>query len=232
MIKKTIFILLILLIFSVIITYLYLNNKENNNELTEVILDKCVDGDTAWFKIDDKVNKYRFLAIDTKELNTDFGELTKNYVCELLSKANTVEIKYDEVGKLEDKYNRKLVWVYIDGVLIQEKLIKEGFAEIKYIYANYDYLDNLIESENYAKENKLGIWKNYNKIDYNKYYTVTYSFNNESKEYKVLKNTKVILIENPKRVGCKFIGWKNNNYLFDLSTKINKDYKLEAVFDC
>lgn len=36
-----------------------------------VELVKCVDGDTAWFKLEDEVIKARFLAIDTPEVDKE-----------------------------------------------------------------------------------------------------------------------------------------------------------------
>ena len=53
-----------------------------------------------------------------------------------------------------------------------------------------------------------------------------------NKNIKVLKNSMVDLIDNPYINGCRFVGWKYGNYLFDLSTKINKNYNLSAKFEC
>ena len=46
-------------------------------EKQEVTLDKCVDGDTAWFILDGNKIKARFLAIDTPESTTKVEEYGK-----------------------------------------------------------------------------------------------------------------------------------------------------------
>ena len=39
-------------------------------------------------------------------------------------------------------------------------MIKNGYAEVKYLYGNYKYTDTLKKSEKVAKKNKLKIWSN------------------------------------------------------------------------
>lgn len=233
--SKIILISIIILIVFLILFMLLYDSKINNiktNELKNVELDKCIDGDTAWFRINNKSKKYRFLAIDSPEINTIYGKISSDYVCNLLKNAKNIKIEYDIVGDTRDKYGRELVWVYVNDNLLQEKILEKGYARIKYIYANYEYLDKLFDIENKAIDNRLGIWDDYTYKTYNDYYTVTFDYSYMNKSITVLKNSMIDLIDNPYIKGCRFIGWKNGNYLFDLSTKINKDYKLSAKFDC
>ena len=232
--KITIFLSILLFIMFLIFINIYdfkINNIKTNN-LIKVELDKCVDGDTAWFKINGKSKKYRFLAVDAPEIDNKDGELASKFVCDILENSKNINIKYDELGVTKDKYERELVWVYVDDRLIQEDILKNGYARIKYIYANYEYLENLMNIEDEAIKERIGIWKNYNYETYNDYYTITFDYTYMKKHVKVLKNNMVDLIDNPYIDGCKFIGWKNGNYLFDLSTKIKKDYNLVAKFEC
>ena len=223
----------IFLIISMILIVIFLSVLLfiKNDTKIQVKFDKCVDGDTAWFIRNNKSIKYRFLGIDTMELNTEFGKKTSEYVCNLIKNSNDIRIEYSNVGEIKDKYNRELVYVYIDGVLLQEKLISEGFAKIKYIYAKYEYIDNLVNIQNSAKLNKLGIWENYKETPLNKYHKIKLDIDGKKEEIKVLKDS-IYIIDNPTKIGCKFIGWKNNNKLFDMTTKINKDYNLKAEFVC
>lgn len=224
------FLLLFLVIF--IFIYNYGFNKYNNNEKIEVVLDRCVDGDTVWLSEDGIIKKYRMLGIDTPEINDNLGNEASDYTCDTLRNSKIIEIEYDKVGYKKDKYNRELVWIYVDGELLQYKLLSSGLARVKYIYANYLYLEGLYEKEDEAIEKRLGIWENYTYDVFNDYYTITFDYTYKNKSIKVLKNSIVGLIENPYKSGCTFVGWKNGNYLFDLSSKINKDYKIKASFDC
>ncbi len=134
-----------------------------NNRLP-VTLSACVDGDTAKFILDDKVITARFLAIDTPESVSPkvkpepFGKEASNYTCKALKNANTIEIEYDTNSDKTDKYNRQLVWVFIDNYLLQNQIIKEGLGEVAYLYGDYKYTPTLEDSEAIAKANKVGMW--------------------------------------------------------------------------
>ena len=137
----------------------------------EVTLDKCVDGDTAWFNLDNERIKTRFLAINTPESTNKieaYGKEASNYTCNILTNAKKIEIEYDNNSDKFDKYDRHLVWVFVDDTLLQEKLLEEGLAEIKYIYGDYKYLDELKKVESTAKKNKVGMWSD-SKNDYSIY---------------------------------------------------------------
>jgi len=200
----------IVIIISVLIISIIVGLFITKETKIKVELDKCVDGDTAWFIINNNRKKYRFLSIDTMESDTEFGLITSEYVCDLLNDANNIEIEYSKFGKTKDKYNRELVFVFLDDELLQEKLISEGYARLKYVYAKYEYLDDLIESEKDAINKKNGLWNE--------------QFNNNYSEHNV--------IENPKKLGCRFIGWEYNNKLYDMTIKINDEKKLKSKFDC
>ena len=142
----------------------------------EVLLDSCVDGDTAKFIINGEKSSFRFLAIDTEESvstrkeNTCMGEVASNYTCDVLENASKIEILYDEGSDIVDKYNRRLSWVFVDGELLQNKLVYEGYARVYYLYGDYKYTSLLLESEKHAKEHYLGIW------DDNSLYSLFYKF--------------------------------------------------------
>lgn len=149
------------IVLGILVSLLFINNVEAS-ERFEVTLNKCVDGDTAWFELKDDVIKARFLAIDTPESTNEiepFGKEASNYTCELLEKANKIEIEYDENSEKLDKYERHLVWVFVDDKLLQDQIIKKGLGEVAYLYGDYKYTYILQASELVAKTNKIGIWQ-------------------------------------------------------------------------
>lgn len=151
----------------IILTFFINFNIISANEKYKVKLNKCVDGDTAWFNLNGENIKARFLAINTKESTNKiekYGKEASNFTCKYLSDAKLIEIEYDINSIKFDKYERHLVWVFVDEKLLQDLLVKEGLAEIKYIYGNYKYLETLKNSENYAKKNKLNIYSDTNYI--------------------------------------------------------------------
>ena len=56
------------------------------------------------------------------------------------------------------KYDRVLAWVYVDGDLLQKELVSKGYAQVKYVYDEYLFSEELKELEVEAKEKKLGMW--------------------------------------------------------------------------
>ena len=42
--------------------------------------------------------------------------------------------------------------------LLQQKLVEEGYAEVKYLYGDYKYTNQLQKSEKEAKAKKSKIW--------------------------------------------------------------------------
>ena len=126
----------------------------------EVKLDKCIDGDTASLIINKNKEKVRFLAIDSPEIDTNeaYSNEAKEFTCNLLTNAKRIYIEYDDNSDKKDKYDRVLAWVWADKKLVQSEIVKNGYAKVAYLYADYKYTKDLLEFENSAKVNKLNIW--------------------------------------------------------------------------
>lgn len=135
-----------------------------NAKTISVEFSDCVDGDTAKFTYKEKEITARFLAIDTPETVhptkdvEEFGKDASNYTCNKLKEANEIKLEYDNDSDKLDKYNRHLVWVFVDGELLQKKLVSKGYASVAYLYGDYKYTDELEKVEQEAEDNKLGIW--------------------------------------------------------------------------
>ena len=211
------------------------SSTSSDKEIVELV--KCVDGDTATFKINGKNKKVRFLGIDTpesvhpyKEVE-EYGKTASEYTCNLLKNANILELSYELNLSKTDKYGRILAWVWADNDLVQEKLLSIGYAEVKYIYANYSKLDILYQAQNRAKDNKLGIWYEYEEPKYeNNTYKVTFKVADKKEVITVPEGNLVNLIDNPTKAGYVFSGWTYGNESYDLSRPITKNITLKASF--
>ena len=137
----------------------------NKDNLFEVSLVKVVDGDTAYFRTAEQEEiKARFLLIDTPELRhpqtgkQPFADEAKERVSQLLEDAEHIFLEYD-VGARLDKYQRDLVYVWADDLLVQELLAAEGLADVTYIYPpNTRYLDDLETAKLFAQDTQQGLW--------------------------------------------------------------------------
>ena len=129
--------------------------------LEKVKLDKCIDGDTASFIYKKEVSKFRFLSIDTPESTTKvekYGPEASKFTCDELKNADKIEIEFEENSTKKDKYDRYLVYVFVDGELLQEKLLYNGLADLKYDKKSYKYTDRLELANEHAKSELIGIY--------------------------------------------------------------------------
>ena len=146
-----------------IISFMFTFNVDASDKI-EASFVKCVDGDTFYLNINNEEKKVRLLAVDTPETKhpikgeEDGGSTASEFTCNVLTKAKKIEIEYDPKSNKTDKYGRELVWLYIDNVLFQETLIKEGYAEVAYIYGKYQYVDSLCKIQTTSIKKKVGIW--------------------------------------------------------------------------
>lgn len=207
------------------------------NEKVEVKFSKCVDGDTAKFVLNDEEITARFLAIDTPETvhpsigEEPFGKDASNYTCDMLSNAKEIVLEYDDGSDKTDKYDRHLVWVYYDDNFLQEELLELGYAEVAYLYGNYKYTSDLQDVELVAKSNKVGVWSDYEFIDVEEKYTVTFYYDGIEKEVVVIGGNTVSPISNPKKENYKFLGWYLDDEIYDFSLPVEENIELIAKFE-
>ena len=162
--KKVVFLLIIFLFPGVV----FASEKE------EVTFSKCVDGDTAKFIINNKEETVRFLAVDTPETKhptkgeEPYGKEASDYTCNRLKEGNKIELEYDDNSTKTDKYNRYLAWVFVDDNLLQAELVKNGLAEVAYLYGDYKYTDLLKDYEQTAIATKVGMHSDTDTSSYTK----------------------------------------------------------------
>lgn len=130
---------------------------------------KVVDGDTLHvntrFEGENTSNLYkvRLIGINTPETVDPrkevecFGIESSDKAKELLE-GRIVRIELDNSQGKFDRYGRLLAYVYVDNILINETLIKGGYA-YEYTYDTpYKYQDDFKKAEMFARENKIGLW--------------------------------------------------------------------------
>ncbi len=145
-----------------IVVFLYYGLYNNSRELATFV--ECIDGDTAWFMVHGKKEKVRFLGIDAPEVAHEdsdaeyYGDESKEMTCTLLNEATNISLEYDSKSDLYDKYHRLLAWVFIDDKLLNEMLVADGYASVRYIYQEYRYVDRLCDVQEKAYQQRVGIW--------------------------------------------------------------------------
>ena len=148
----------------IIITLLVLLSNSIAEEISGI--PKVVDGDTV--HIDNY--KFRLEGIDAPEMRQQckkesfkisfFISFTfyKDYSCgrvskeKLITKIDTTEIKC--ISSSKDRYKRYIATCYKGKTNLNQWMVRNGFA-----IAYRRYSKKYIPDEEFAKENKLGLWK-------------------------------------------------------------------------
>ena len=123
-----------------------------------------IDGDTIVLADNSKV---RYIGINTPELDNYgkvdcFAQNAKNFNRQLVEN-QIVSLEKDVSDK--DKYGRLLRFVYLDGILINEMLVSQGFARTDLIPPDTKYAAIFQQAENDAKKDVRGLWKECKNID-------------------------------------------------------------------
>ena len=131
------------------------NVKAEENRI-DVSVDNCSNTTSFWFNVNGEVKRVGMLGFSTDdtELNNEILE----YICNKFNNATSIQIEYDPANTEKDKYNRELVWIYVDGVLLQDELIKLGYGKVDNVKGAYNNLHDLCINEKEAINNNLGIW--------------------------------------------------------------------------
>ena len=123
--------------------------------LTEITV---TDGDTVRGKYADEMIKIRLAEIDAPELKQNFGVESKDCLKQLIKQSDgKVFFKFRE----KDRFKRHVGWIYSENLDINLEMVKKGCA---WVYDRYVERKVLFKHQNFAKKNKLGLWKNANSI--------------------------------------------------------------------
>lgn len=123
-----------------------------------VVVARVVDGDTIKLESGEVV---RYIGIDTPEI-VDPRKPVQCYAQEASVKNKELvegkEVRLEKDVSETDKYSRLLRYVWLGDTLVNELLVKEGYAQSSSYPPDVKYQDRFIQAQNEARENNLGLW--------------------------------------------------------------------------
>jgi len=148
---KRLLVFLIVIIFLINLAYFYPKLTGKGVYGVEIVnITKIIDGDTVEAGID----KVRLLCINTPEKGKPFCEEAENKLVELQGReAGVLRDKTDE-----DRYNRKLRYIFYQGRFINKEILEQGLAHI-YLCEGLKYEKELRKAEETARKAGMGIWR-------------------------------------------------------------------------
>ncbi len=141
--KLIITIIIVVIIYGVYNIPNYLPSRET------VFVDRVIDGDT----IETSIGTVRLLGINTPETNESYYDESTQ---ELKFLVEGEFVQLEEGSRNKDVYKRLLRYVYLDEVFVNIEMVENGLARKFGHDLKYD--EEFSEAEQFAKENKLGIW--------------------------------------------------------------------------
>lgn len=124
-----------------------------------VRVERVSDGDTVRLLIAGRDEKVRLIGIDAPELGQrPWGKRSKDHLREIISGSSwSVSLELDIVER--DKYGRLLGYLRTpDGTLINEMMVRDGYAVLYTFPPNVKYVDLLTKAQTDARSKQLGIW--------------------------------------------------------------------------
>jgi micrococcal nuclease len=112
---------------------------------------EVIDGDTFRLANGDTV---RLIGIDAPELSQPGGEVSREYLAHLIM-GNPITLERGHEDR--DNYHRLLRFVYIGNLCINEEMIRQGYAEARYLSEN-PIRDYYIQLEIQAEAARAGLW--------------------------------------------------------------------------
>lgn len=124
-----------------------------------------VDGDTIAVNMNGRVEKVRFVGVDTPEThkpNTPvqcYGPAAAAFTKNIIGH-NNVRLVSDSLSTDRDRYDRLLRYVYLpDGTLVNEKLIQNGYG-FYYPYFPFSKSEQFAADQQAAQTAHKGLWGN------------------------------------------------------------------------
>lgn len=140
-----------------------LGDDAKRKESTAILVQKVVDGDTIKVLIDGKEETLRLIGIDTPESvhpdptkNTEWGKIASKFTKEQLE-GREIQLELDVQER--DRFGRLLAYVYLEGELFNEVLVREGWAQVSTHPPNVKYVERFEKAQDEAKKAQRGFWK-------------------------------------------------------------------------
>ena len=111
---------------------------------------RIADGDTLTVLVDRMQVKVRLSAIDPPERVQDFSQRSRQALADLVFGK---EVRIETHGK--DRYGRVIGDVFVGGKLVNEVLVREGWA---WNFVKYSRSPRLAELERQARAARRGLW--------------------------------------------------------------------------
>ena len=123
---------------------------------------RVVDGDTIHVQLVDRVEKVRYIGVDSPEIHhpvkgEEPGGRAAASVNRGLVEGRRVRLKLDV--RTRDRWGRLLAYVWVGDTMINAELIRLGYAQVMTVPPNVRYQDLFVRLGREAREAGRGLWR-------------------------------------------------------------------------
>ena len=138
-----------------VIVFLLLLTSSYTSTPDTVLVTRVIDGDTIIIKGGYRV---RYIGIDTPEIHPQLEAYGMEALQTNRKPVEGNEVRLERDVSETDKYGRLLRYVYVDDVLVNAELVRDGLAEAKAYPPDIKYQGYLEQMEAEARKDGRGIW--------------------------------------------------------------------------
>jgi micrococcal nuclease len=115
---------------------------------------RVADGDSFTCRDSRRV---RLIGIDSPERGQlPFGSRAQLALRQMLPTGTAVRLEYDAAPT--DQYGRVLAYVWVDSTLVNEAMVRDGWAVLYTVPPNVKYAERLGRAQNEARAGRAGLW--------------------------------------------------------------------------
>ncbi|MBI4587887.1 MAG: thermonuclease family protein [Candidatus Rokubacteria bacterium] len=123
---------------------------------------RVVDGDTIHVRIGARVEKIRYIGVNTPELHhptrgEEPGGREASEVNRQITEGKSVRLELDVQER--DRYGRLLAYVWVDGIMVNAELVRRGYAQVMTVPPNVRYQDLFLKLQREARQAGRGLWR-------------------------------------------------------------------------
>jgi micrococcal nuclease len=120
----------------------------------DCIVAHVADGDS--FRCADG-RQVRLIGVDSPESQQrPYGERARSALLQLLQRAAAARLESDVVPT--DRYGRRLAYVWVGPLLVNEAMVRDGWAVLYTVPPNVKYAERLTRAQNEARARGTGLW--------------------------------------------------------------------------
>ena len=121
-----------------------------------------VDGDTIHVRLTDRVEKIRYIGVNTPEIHhpskgEEPGGREAAEVNRGLVGGRRVRLELDV--QTRDRYGRLLAYVWVGDTMVNAELVRLGYAQVMTVPPNVRYQDLFVKLQRQARDAHRGLWR-------------------------------------------------------------------------